>query len=146
MATPAATPAELHALLERFESAINRRAYDELDDMLVEDFTRHSEATPGLVVASREDFKDFLKADSASFPDNVQRFVEVAVEGDRIGVVATYEGTHQGPLGPFPATGKRASFDFAGMFTVRDGKLASFRVTWDNMTIMGQLGLLPAEG
>ncbi len=26
---------------------------------------------------------------------------------------------------------------------VRDGKLAEFRVTWDNMTVLGQLGLLP---
>ena len=32
------------------------------------------------------------------------------------------------------------------MFTVRDGKLAEFRVTWDNMAILGQLGLLPAPG
>lgn len=97
-------------------------------------------------MSSREDFKDFLRADAAAFPDNVQTIVTAAVEEDRIGVVATYEGTHQGPLGPFPATGRRVSFDFAGMFTVRDGKLASFRVTWDNMTIMGQLGLLPAQG
>lgn len=31
------------------------------------------------------------------------------------------------------------------MFTVRDAKLAEFRVTWDNMTVLGQLGLLPDQ-
>jgi predicted ester cyclase len=41
-------------------------------------------------------------------------------------------------------TGKRAKFDFAGMFKVANGKLSEFWVTWDNMAILGQLGLLPA--
>ena len=47
-----------------------------------------------------------------------------------------------GPLGPFERTGKHAKFDFAGMFKVEDDKLSEFWVTWDNMTILAQLGLL----
>ena len=69
----------------------------------------------------------------------------LAADGDLIGIFATYEGTHLGPLGPFEPTGKRAKFDFAGMFKVADGKLSEFWITWDNMTILAQLGLLPAD-
>jgi predicted ester cyclase len=131
------------SLIERLETAMNRRELDKLDDILAADFVRHCEATPGLVVESLEDFKAFLRADVAVFPDNVQTFTHVAVDGDLIGVFATYEGTHLGPYGAFPPTGKRAKFDFAGMFKVADQKLAEFWITWDNMTILAQLGLLP---
>jgi predicted ester cyclase len=73
----------------------------------------------------------------------VQTFTHVVAEGDQIGVFATYEGTHTGPMGPVPATGKKVHFDFGGVFRVENGKLAEFWLTWDNMTILGQLGLLP---
>jgi predicted ester cyclase len=103
---------------------------------------RRCEATPDVVVESLDDFKAFLEAYTAVFPDNVQTPTHVAADGDLIGVFATYEGTHLGPFGPFEPTGRRAKFDFAGMFEVEDGKLSSFRVTWDNTTILRQLGLL----
>lgn len=59
-------------------------------------------------------------------------------------IFATYEGTHDGSLGQIPPTGRRVNFDFAGVFRVDGGKLAELWITWDNMTILGQLGLLPA--
>ena len=50
-----------------------------------------------------------------------------------------------GRTGPSPPTGKRIKFDFAGVLRVENDKLAEFWITWDNMTILGQLGLLPAS-
>jgi predicted ester cyclase len=132
-------------LIERFVDAMNERALDRLDDVVAADFVRHCEATPHVDVRSLEDFKDFLRADAAAFPDNVQTITHMAAEGDLIGVFATYEGTHLGPFGPFDPTGKRAKFDFAGMFRVADNKLSEFWITWDNMTILAQLGLLPGD-
>jgi len=130
-------------LISRLEDAMNRRALDELDAIVAPDFLRLCEATPQLDIHDLDGFKAFLTDYAVAFPDNIQTFTHVAADGDLIGVFATYEGTHLGPLGPIPATGKRVKFDFAGMFTVRDDKLAEFRLTWDNMTILGQLGLLP---
>jgi predicted ester cyclase len=140
------TTQDMRALVGRLEDAMNRRALDELDDVVAPDFVRYCEATPDVHVRSRDDFKAFLVEYAKAFPDNVQTFTHIAAEGDLIGVFATYEGTHLGPLGPVPPTGKRAKFDFAGMFTVKDGKFSEFRVTWDNMAILAQLGLLPQEG
>jgi predicted ester cyclase len=131
-------------LITRLESAMNRRALDELDAFVAPDFVRICEATPDLDIHDLDGFKAFLTDYAAAFPDNVQTFTHIAADGNLIGVYAIYEGTHLGPLGPVPATGKAVKFDFAGMFTVRDDKLAEFRVTWDNMAILGQLGLLPS--
>jgi predicted ester cyclase len=131
-------------LVQRFEKAMNSRDLDQLDAIMADDFVRHCEATPHLDIKSRDDFKAFLRADAATFPDNVQTFTHVVAGDDLIGVFARYEGTQEGPLGAFPPTGKRAQFDFAGVLRVADDKLAEFWITWDNMTILGQLGLLPA--
>lgn len=133
-------------LVTRLESAMKRRALDELDDILTPDFTRICEATPGLEVNDIGAFKQFLRGFVVAFPDEVQTFTHIAADGDLVGVYATYTGTHLGPFNGIPATGKAVDFHFAGMFTVRDGKLAEFRVTWDNMTVLGQLGLLPDPG
>ncbi|MDD7968534.1 ester cyclase [Actinomycetospora lemnae] len=133
----------IRALLQRLEDAMNARELDLLDDIVAEDFVRHCQATPDFDVRSREDFKDFLRQNTASFPDNVQTFVQVVEDGDRAGIWATYEGTQTGPLGPFPAWGRKTSFDFGGIVRVEDGKIAELWVTWDNMVILGQLGHLP---
>src|SRR4051812_10543606 len=102
------TAEESRSLIRRLEEAMNRRDLDALDDLITADFVRHCEATPQVDVRSLEDFKAFLRADAECFPDNVQTITHVAADGDQIGVFATYEGTHLGPLGAFPPTGKRA--------------------------------------
>jgi predicted ester cyclase len=130
-------------LVRRLVRAMNERRLEDLDAVVAPDFVRHCEATPDLDVRSLEDFKAFLVEDAAAFPDNVQTFTHVAVEDDHIGIFATYEGTHLGPLGPVPPTGRHVRFNFAGMFRVDDDKLSELWITWDNMTVMAQLGLLP---
>lgn len=136
--------AQVRNLINRLEEAMNSRQLELLDEIMVDDFARYCEATPDFDVRSRDDFKEFLRQNTLSFPDNVQRVEQVVVEGDRAGVWMTYEGTQQGPLGPFPASGRRTFFHFGGIFGIRDGKLAEFSVTWDNVTILAQLGHLPA--
>ena len=85
---------------------MNDRTLDELDDVVAPNFVRHCQATPDVDVRSRDQFKEFLVNYTAAFPDNVQTFTQVVAEGDRIGIWANYKGTHTGPLGPVPATGK----------------------------------------
>lgn len=135
---------QIRDLIRRFEEAMNSRKLEMLDDIVADDFVRHCEATPDFDVRSLEDFKEFLRHNTTSFPDNVQTFVQVVVEGDRAGIWTTYEGTQEGPLGPFPATGRQVHFDFGGVLRVENGKIAELWVTWDNMTILSQLGHLPA--
>ena len=140
------TTPDARALVAGAFDAMNQRELDRLDETVASGFVRHCEATPEVDVRSLDDFKAFLRADATAFPDNVQTVTHVAADGDLIGIFATYEGSHLGALGPFEPTGKRVKFDFAGMFRVADGKLSEFWITWDNMTILAQLGLLPAGG
>jgi len=85
-----------------------------------------------------------LRQNTAAFPDNVQTFRQVIVEGNLAGIWVTYEGTQTGQFGPLPPSGRTARFDFGGYLRIENGKLAEIWLTWDNMTILGQLGFLPA--
>ena len=138
------TNEEIKVLIRRFEEAMNTRQLDLLDDVIAPNFVRHCQATPHLDIRSLEQFKDFLRQDVATFPDNIQTFTHVVAEGDFVGVWATYEGTQMGQMGPFPPSGKKVRFDFAGVLRVENGKFAELWITWDNMAILAQLGHLPA--
>jgi predicted ester cyclase len=105
---------------------------------------RHCQATPNLDVRSLEEVKDFLRQDVAVFPDNTQTFTRVIAEEDIVATWATYEGTQLGQMGPFPPSGKKVRFNFGAILRVANDKLAELWVTWDNMTILAQLGYLPA--
>jgi steroid delta-isomerase-like uncharacterized protein len=136
------TSTDTKELMRRFESAMNARRLDLLDELIAPDVVRHCEATPGLEVTNLDQLKDFLKADASVFPDNKQTFEHILVDGDMAAVWATYEGTQMGQMGPFPPSGKYAKFSFSGVFRISDGKIAEWWVTWDNLAILRQLGHL----
>ena len=133
------------SVIRRLEHAVNTRQPHLLDEIVTDDFVRHCEATPGLEVRNRGQFAEFLRQDLTVFPDSVQTFEHILVDGDMAAVWATYEGTQTGPIGPFPASGQRARFWYGGVMRMERGRIAEWWVTWDNMTILAQLGHLPAE-
>lgn len=132
------------AVIRRFIEAWNSRKPDAFDELIATSVVRHCQATPALQIRSLSQLKEFFEVDTATFPDSKQTIVHMAAEGDLVGVWATYEGTQRGPIGPLPASGKRAQFDFGGLFRVTDGKITEWWVTWDNITILQQLGHMPS--
>jgi predicted ester cyclase len=130
-------------LVRRFEAAMNTRQLQVLDEIVAPDFVRHCQATPNLDIRSLGQFKDFLRQDLTVFPDNSQTFTQIIAEDDMVAAWAIYEGTQLGQMGPFPPSGKKVRFDFGAILRVEHGKLAELWVTWDNLTILAELGYLP---
>lgn len=137
-------------LVMRFVDAGNGLDLDALDELLMPDFTRHCPATPGLVVNSPDDFKRFLQRSVDEMPDANVAVKHIVAEGDLVALWATYSGTQEGPMGPFPASGRSCATDFGGVFRIEGGRIAELWVTWDNLDILTQLGHMappaPAEG
>jgi predicted ester cyclase len=129
-------------LMRRFERAMNTRELDMLDELISPNVVRHCEATPGLMVTNLDQLKDFLRADASVFPDNKQTFEHILVDGNMVAMWATYEGTQMGQMGPFPPSNRNAKFNFGGVLRIENGKIAEWWVTWDNMSILSQLGHL----
>lgn len=131
------------ALVRRFGEAMNSRQLDILDDIVDPHFIRHCQATPDVDVRSLQGFKEFLRQDTAVFPDSIQTARHAVAEGNLVAVWATYEGTQRGPMGPFPASGRRMKLDFAAFLRLENGKITEMWVTWDNGAALAQLGHLP---
>jgi len=123
--------------------AINARNLDALDEFIASDVVRHSAATAGVVVTNLSEFKAFLETDFAAVSDSVQKIDVIFGGGDHVAVRARYIGTQDGPMGPFPASGKKLELPYNGILRFEDGKIAEIWVEWDNLFALTQLGHFP---
>jgi steroid delta-isomerase-like uncharacterized protein len=132
------------AVIRRFIDAWNARDLAAFDDLIAPDVIRHCEATPGVEARNLEQLKDFLRQDTATFPDSLQTIKLLVAEGNLVAAWCTYEGTQRGQMGPFPPSGRKTQFDFGAVFRVEGGKIAEWWVTWDNLTALRALGHFPS--
>jgi predicted ester cyclase len=123
--------------------AINARNLDALDEYVAPDVVRHSAATAGLVVTNLSEFKAFLETDFATVSDSVQKIDVIFGGGDYVAIRALYTGTQDGPMGPFPASGKKLELPYIGILRFEDGKIVEIWVEWDNLYALTQLGHFP---
>ena len=123
--------------------AINSKNFDALNDLAAANFVRHCQATPEVKVNSLADFKQYLRQDSATFPDSHVTIDHVVAEGDFVAFHGTYVATQKGPMGPFPPSNKQMSLEIAGLQRIENGKAAEMWVTWDNLAALTQLGYFP---
>ena len=130
-------------VIHRFTDALNNKDFDLLDDLMVPDFVRHSQATPDVQVRSLDEFKELQKQFLESFPDQQVTIEMMIAEGDYVAGYATYTGTQDGPMGAFPASGKKVESKFLSVFRLKEGKIAELWVEWDNIAFLTQLGHLP---
>ncbi len=130
-------------LVREFTEATNAADWDELAGIVAEDFSRHSAATAGPPVTSRDEFIELQKIFLSSFPDQHVRIEQLVAEGDLVAALATYSGTQTGPMGDVPATGKAVQIPFLAIFRIESDHIAELWVEWDNMAILSQLGLFP---
>ncbi len=130
-------------IVRRFNNAANNAEFNLLNDLVTADFVRHSQATANVQVRSRDEFiqlqKEFLK----TFPDQQVTIEKMVAEGDHVAIYATYSGTQEGPMPPFPASGKKAESKFLALFRLQEGKIAELWVEWDNLAFLKQLGHFP---
>lgn len=130
-------------LVRRFTAAVNARDREALSRLVAVDVVRHCPATPAATVASFDELWAFLEQDFAAVPDSVVTLEALVAEGDLVAFWATYSGTQAGPMGPFPASGERATVEFSGIVRVRDGSIGEMKVVWDNVDMLTQLGHMP---
>jgi predicted ester cyclase len=109
-------------------------------------YVRHCQAMPPGMEEIRgpEAMRQWLLSNQVTFPDYHERVEQLVGEGDFVAWRSAGSGTQSGPLGPFPATGRRMSIVIIGMHRFEQGKLAETWTSWDNLSAMRQLGLLPA--
>jgi len=65
-------------------------------------------------------------------------------EGNRVVVFWRIQGVHTGTVWGVPASGNTIDGTSVSVITFRDGRVVDYTVTPDRLTILRQLGALPA--
>ena len=82
------------AVIRRFFDAWNSREPDGFDDLIAPDVVRHCQATPGVEARSLDQIKEFLRQDTAIFPDSVQTIKLLVAEGDLVATRSRDQWAH----------------------------------------------------
>jgi len=124
------------------EEVINQGKLDRGDDLVVADFVE-LDPLPGQQ-QGREGLKEVIGQMRAAFPDMHWVLEEMIAEGDKVASRFTWTGTHRGPFLGIPATGRSVTVKGVVIDRLVEGRMADSRILMDTLSMMQQLGVIPA--
>ena len=136
--------------LQEQNKAIARRAFDEIlsagryelaEQLYAKDFVNHGIRSN----SSLEEDQAALKGWHAAFPDVVIVPEKLIAEDDLVTIYWIARGTNTGTGNGLPATGKKAELAGITIWRIVDGKIKEEWSAFDQLSMMQQLGLLPAN-
>ena len=136
--------------LQEQNKAIAKRAFEELlsqgrfelaTELYAKDFINHGLHSN----ASLEEDQAALRGWHAAFPDVVIVPEKLIAEGDLVTIYWVARGTNTGTGNGLPATGKKAELAGITIWRIADGKIKEEWSAFDQLSMMKQLGLLPAN-
>ena len=132
------------ALIVRFvEELFNRGNMGIVGEIFAPDFIEREQLPPGIPIG-REGVKVLTTMLRSAFPDFKATIDDILAEGDKVVIRMTWSGTQKGEFMGIPATGKRVSFGVIDIIRITNGKLVEHWGQMDSMSLMQQLGAIPA--
>ena len=133
------------ALVRRwFEEVWNQGRLEVIDELLAPDAIAHHLNGPGQDAHGREGFRKFYETMHGAFPDAKFSLDELIAEGDLVAVRWSGRMTHRGGQLGFAATNRPVALTGVNIIRVAGGKLVEGWDSWDRLSMMRQLGVLPA--
>jgi predicted ester cyclase len=135
---------ENKALVRRaYDEILENGIYDRIQEIVHDDFVDHTNP-PGWPT-DREGLLQVAVHFRSAFPDIKVTFDDVVCEGDTVMHRQTMRGTHLGEFFGIPPTGTRVTYAGCHLWRVKDGKLIEHHATNDDLGLLRQLGVIPAE-
>ncbi len=140
----------LASSLQEQNKTIARRAFEEIlsrgrlelaAELYAKDFVNHGLHSN----ASLEEDQAALKGWHQAFPDIAIRPEKLIAEGDLVTIYWVASGTNTGAGNGLPATGKKAELAGITIWRIVDNKIKEEWSACDQLSMMQQLGLLPAN-
>ena len=91
----------------------------------------------------REGIRIKLQEYWTAFPDLRFEVISTLVDGNRLVIVWSGEGTHQGTIMHIPATGHSVQVRGVSILDVQDGMVVHGQYIWDLAGMLRHMGLLP---
>jgi|tagenome__1003787_1003787.scaffolds.fasta_scaffold19963254_1 steroid delta-isomerase-like uncharacterized protein len=127
-----------------------RWAFDQLNRRDVSALRRFWDADtverfPDRTCRGTDEIAAYFEDAFAALPDWRMEIISLAEQGDDVFVHWHLEGTHQGPLLGIEGTGKAVSIDGMDHFVLREGRVISNFVVFDQMQYARQIGMMPPD-
>ena len=124
-----------------FDEILSRGRYELAEQLYAKDFVNHGVRSN----SSLEEDQAALKGWHAAFPDVVIVPEKLIAEDDLVTIYWIARGTNTGTGNGLPATGKKAELAGITIWRIVDGKIKEEWSAFDQLSMMKQLGLLPAN-
>ncbi|HUI02828.1 MAG TPA: ester cyclase [Acidimicrobiales bacterium] len=135
---------DVNALVHRiFDEIVNNGDLEVVDEIFTEDFLDHGATGEA---SGREALKANIAQFRAAVPDLCCEVENLFSEGDWAAWVVRTTGTHAGDGLGVPATGKAFETVSANIGRFRDGRAAEHWSEQGMMSMLAQIGVLPAPG
>ena len=127
------------------EEVFNRGNIGLVDKLFAPDFVEHEELPPG-IPSGIEGVKTLPTVFRSAFPDFQIAIDDLIAEGEKVVVRSTWSGTHKGEFMGIPPSGKSVSFGVYDTIRFAGGKVVEHWGQMNEMSLMHQLGVIPAPG
>ena len=125
------------------ENGWNAKNPDEFDNYFSPELVNHG--LPPNMPQGLEGTKMFASMFFSAFPDTHIHIDDLLAEGDRVVTRWSAHGTHRGELMGIPPTGKTVNMSGIAIDRFEGGKSVEHWEIFDQMGLMQQLGVIPAE-
>ena len=124
-----------------FEEILSKGRFELASELYAKDFVNHGIHRN----ASLEEDQAALKGWHEAFSDISIVPEKLIAEGDLVAIYWIARGTNTGTGNGLPATGKKAELAGITIWRIVDGKIKEEWSAFDQLSMMQQLGLLPAN-
>jgi predicted ester cyclase len=111
------------------------------DEVLTSDVVQHFNSTPDPIVGLEAN-KEFNASLFQGFPNIKQTIEDVLVDGDKVVIRTTLEGTHTGEFLGIPPTGKSVKVNDFTLTRLANNRIVEWWYECNLLEVMKQLGLM----
>jgi len=128
-----------------FEACESGKGWDGCKMYCRSDATFAAQADALTGVNTLEAYTNWMKGMFTPLPDGAYEVRSFAVDERRNNVAAfgVFRGTHTGPGGPLPPTGKRLEADYVYVMDFDGGQVKHVTKIWNDVASLRQLGWMP---
>lgn len=128
------------AALNKFAEAVNTGKFELFDQVVALDCLDHDPADGQ--VPGPAGYRMFFSGMRTAFPDLSVTPEIIVQDGDTIAFAYTLTGTHTGPLGKIPPTGKKVNIRGMQISKFKDSKMVERWGSSDERTLLRQIGII----
>jgi steroid delta-isomerase-like uncharacterized protein len=140
--------------VEEKNTAAVKRFYDEvmgkgnlkvIDELVADNYVDHHAPDPK-IPANKAGLNQTMAMFRTAFPDLQITVDDIIAKGDKVWAYTTTRGTNKGEFMGMPATGKKVEVKGLDIVRFVNGKAVEHWRLNDDLTMMQQLGAIPAPG